>query len=327
MNIKQTLLNTLAEADGGYISGAAIAEKLGVSRNAVWKTVKALEADGFVIESVTSKGYRLSADSNRISADLIAPLLTTKEIGRNMQVFSEIDSTNTAAKKLASERVPDGTVIIADKQTEGRGRMGRSFESPSGTGIYMSLVLYPKFGLECAPLITSAAACAVAEAIDEVCGCDVSIKWVNDLYLNGRKICGILTEASLGLEMKNLDHAVIGIGVNVRSVRNVFGEELGNIATSIEDETGAKADRNVLCGAMLNKLERYLGMVESREFLNEYRRRELLTGNTITANVGGNTLTGMAMGIDDNANLIIKLPDGKLKKLGSGEASLCRVKR
>lgn len=327
MNIKQTLLNTLAEADGGYISGAAIAEKLGVSRNAVWKTVKALEADGFVIESVTSKGYRLSADSNRISADLIAPLLTTKEIGRNMQVFSEIDSTNTAAKKLASERVPDGTVIIADKQTEGRGRMGRSFESPSGTGIYMSLVLYPKFGLECAPLITSAAACAVAEAIDEVCGCDVSIKWVNDLYLNGRKICGILTEASLGLEMKNLDHAVIGIGVNVRSVRNVFGEELGNIATSIEDETGVKADRNVLCGAMLNKLERYLGMVESREFLNEYRRRELLTGNTITANVGGNTLTGMAMDIDDNANLIIKLPDGKLKKLGSGEASLCRVKR
>lgn len=327
MNIKQTLLNTLAEADGGYISGAAIAEKLGVSRNAVWKTVKALEADGFVIESVTSKGYRLSADSNRISADLIAPLLTTKEIGRNMQVFSEIGSTNTAAKKLASERVANGTVIIADKQTEGRGRMGRSFESPSGTGIYMSLVLYPKFGLECAPLITSAAACAVAEAIDEVCGCDVSIKWVNDLYLNGRKICGILTEASLGLEMKNLDHAVIGIGVNVRSVRNVFGEELGNIATSIEDETGVKADRNVLCGAMLNKLEHYLGMVESREFLNEYRRRELLTGNTITANVGGNTLTGMAMGIDDNANLIIKLPDGKLKKLGSGEASLCRVKQ
>ena len=327
MNIKQTLLNTLAEADGGYISGAAIAEKLGVSRNAVWKTVKALEADGFVIESVTSKGYRLSADSNRISADLIAPLLTTKEIGRNMQVFSEIGSTNTAAKKLASERVPDGTVIIADKQTEGRGRMGRSFESPSGTGIYMSLVLYPEFGLECAPLITSAAACAVAEAIDEVCGCDVSIKWVNDLYLNGRKICGILTEASLGLEMKNLDYAVIGIGVNVRSVRNVFGEELGNIATSIEDETGVKADRNVLCGAMLNKLEHYLGMVESREFLNEYRRRELLTGNTITANVGGNTLTGMAMGIDDNANLIIKLPDGKLKKLGSGEASLCRVKQ
>ena len=327
MNIKQTLLNTLAEADGGYISGAAIAEKLGVSRNAVWKTVKALEADGFVIESVTSKGYRLSADSNRISADLIAPLLTTKEIGRNMQVFSEIGSTNTAAKKLTSERVANGTVIIADKQTEGRGRMGRSFESPSGTGIYMSLVLYPKFGLECAPLITSAAACAVAEAIDEVCGCDVSIKWVNDLYLNGRKICGILTEASLGLEMKNLDHAVIGIGVNVRSVRNLFGEELGNIATSIEDETGVKADRNVLCGAMLNKLEHYLGMVESREFLNEYRRRELLTGNTITANVGGNTLTGMAMGIDDNANLIIKLPDGKLKKLGSGEASLCRVKQ
>lgn len=325
MNIKQTLLNTLAEAEGEYVSGAAIAEKLGVSRNAVWKTVKALEADGFVIESVTSKGYRLSADSNRISADLITPLLTTKEIGRNIKVFSETDSTNTAAKKLASERAPHGTVVIAEKQTAGRGRMGRSFESPSGTGIYMSLVLYPDYGLECAPLITSAAACAAAEAIEEVCGCSVGIKWVNDLYLNGRKICGILTEASLGLEMKTLDHAVIGIGLNVRSVKDVFGEELGNIATSIEDETDIKADRNILCGAMLNKLEKYLGKVEDRSFLDEYRRREILTGNTITANVGRESLKGVAMGIDDNANLIIKLPDGKLKKLSSGEASLCRM--
>lgn len=325
MNIKETLLNTLAESGEEYVSGAAIAEKLGVSRNAVWKTVKALEADGFVIESVTSKGYRLSADNNRLCADLIAPVLTTDRIGRNMTIYSEIDSTNTAAKKLASEKAPDGTVVIADRQTAGRGRLGRSFVSPSGTGIYMSLLLYPKYGLECAPLITSAAACAVAEAIDEVCGCSVNIKWVNDLYLNGRKICGILTEASLGLEMKNLDHAVIGIGVNVRSVKGVFGEELENIATSIEDETGVKADRNVLCGVMLNKLESCLSKVEDRSFLGEYRRRELLTGNTITANVGGETLRGIAMGIDDNANLIIKLPDGKLKKLSSGEASLCRL--
>ena len=242
-----------------------------------------------------------------------------------MTVLGKVESTNTIAKKLASERVPDGTAVIADTQTAGRGRMGRRFVSPSGTGIYMSIVIYPEFGLECAPLITSAAACAAAEAVDEVCGCSTDIKWVNDLYLNGRKICGILTEASLGLEMKSLDYAVIGIGINVRSVRNVFGAELGGIATSIEDETGIKADRNVLCGVLLNKLEKFLGKVKDRSFLDEYRRREFLTGNTITANVGGETLKGMAMGIDDNANLIVKLPDGKLKKLSSGEASLCRL--
>lgn len=325
MNIKQTLLNTLAEAGGGFISGAAIAEKIGVSRNAVWKTVKALEADGFVIDSVTSKGYRLSADNNRISADLIYPLLTTKVIGRNIVVYDEVDSTNTAAKKMTSENVPHGTAVIADRQTEGRGRMGRSFESPSGTGVYMSILLYPQYGVECAPLITSAAACAVADAVDEVCGSSVNIKWVNDIFLNDRKICGILTEASLGLEMKTLDHAVIGIGLNVRSVKDVFGAELGSVATSIEDELDIKADRNILCGMILNKLEYYLNQVENRAFLDEYRRREMLTGNTITAKVGDATIKGVAMGIDDNANLIIKLPDGKLKKLSSGEASLCRL--
>ena len=325
MNIKQTLLNTLAEAKGGYISGAAIAEKLGVSRNAVWKTVKALESDGFIIDSVTSKGYRLSEASNKLSADLIAPLIETSRLGCQIQVYDEIDSTNNLAKMLTSQGYPHGTVIIADRQTEGRGRMGRSFVSPAGTGIYMSLILRPEYGLDCAPLMTSAAACGVAEAIEEMCGTHVMIKWVNDVYIHGKKVSGILTEASLGLEMKILDFAVIGIGVNVRSVKDKFDSDLSRIATSIEDETGLKLDRNVLCAKMLNKLEKYLDMVESKSFLDEYRSRELLTGNVITTNVGGETLKGIAMGIDDNANLIMKLPNGQLKKLSSGEASLCRL--
>lgn len=325
MNIKRTLLNTLAEAGGRFVSGAAIAEKLGVSRNAVWKTVKALEADGYIIESITSKGYRLSEASNRLSADLITPLLDTKKLGCEIQVFDEIDSTNNYAKILTSQGSPHGTVIISDRQTEGRGRMGRNFVSPSGTGIYMSLILRPEYGLDCAPLMTSAAACGVAEAIEEMCGSRVMIKWVNDIYIRGKKISGILTEASLGLEMKILDFAVIGIGINVRSVKRKFDDELSQIASSIEDETGAILDRNVLCAKILNKLEKYLDMVESKAFLDEYRSRELLTGNVITSNVGGEILKGIAMGIDDNANLIMKLPNGQLKKLGSGEANLTRI--
>ena len=327
MNIKQTLLNTFAEADNSFISGAAIAEKLGVSRNAVWKTVKSLEADGFVIESVTSKGYRLSPASNCLSADLITPILKTETLGRQIQVFDELDSTNNLAKILTSQGYPHGTVIIADRQTEGRGRMGRSFVSPAGTGLYMSIILRPEYGLDCAPLMTSAAACGAAEAVQEMCGEHIMIKWVNDLYLHGRKICGILTEASLGLEMKMLDFAVIGIGINVRSIKGKFDDELSGIATSIEDETGLKLNRNILCARVLNKLEKYLGMVENKGFLDEYRSREMLTGNVISTTVGGEVITGMAMGIDDNANLIMKLPNGQLKKLSSGEANLTRISR
>ena len=152
------------------------------------------------------------------------------------------------------------------------------------------------------------------------------IKWVNDLYMNGKKICGILTEASLGLEMRVLDCAVIGIGINVRSIKDCFDSELKKKATSIEDETGLVINRNRLCAELLNKLEVYLGMIEDRSFLIKYREREMLTGNIITANIGTEAIIGEALGIDDNANLIVRLPSGEIRELSSGEANLCRIK-
>lgn len=325
MNVRKSLLKTLAESDGAYVSGAELAEKLGVSRNAVWKAVKSLESEGYAIESVTSKGYKLADGNNRLSAELIESKLITGSLGRNLIVLDETESTNSAAKELAAGGAAHGTVVAADKQTMGRGRLGRSFVSPSGTGIYMSVVIRPDFDIETASLITSAAAVAAAEAVESLCGNEVQIKWVNDLYINGRKICGILTEASLGLEMKSLDYAVIGIGINAHRLGNSLGKELLGIATSIEDETGIKPDRNCLCAEILNRLENQLGNITSRKFLEEYRRREYLTGKEITADVGGETLYGHAVGIDENANLILELPDGTLRHLGSGEANLCRV--
>ena len=325
MNVRSELLATLAGAGGNYISGAALAEKLGVSRNAVWKAVKSLEAEGFSISSITSKGYKLNEDNNRLSADLILPLLDTKEIGRNIKVFDEVDSTNNVVRELETEKAPHGTAVVADHQTAGRGRIGRHFVSPPGVGLYLSVLVRPNFDLHFAPMITAATACAVAEAIEELCGSKVMIKWVNDLYINGKKICGILTEASLGLEMRVLDCATIGIGINVHRVGDLFDAELKKTATSIEDESDIRLDRNRLCAGILNRLEIYLGKISDRSFLREYRERELLTGNMITAVVGTEKLIGEALGIDDNANLIIRLPYGEIKYLSSGEANLCRI--
>ena len=313
MNVKSELLANLANAGGDYISGAALADKLGVSRNAVWKAVKALEAEGFSISSITSKGYKLNEDNNRLSEDLVSPLLTTKEMGRNIRVLEEVDSTNNVVRELETEKAPHGTTVIADRQTAGKGRIGRSFVSPQGAGLYMSVLVRPHFDLEFAPMITAAAACAAAEAVESLCGSKVNIKWVNDLYMNGKKICGILTEASLGLELRELDCATIGIGINVRSIGKSFDSELKKKATSIEDETGIRINRNRLCAEVLNRLEPYLGKITDRSFLKAYREREMLTGHRITAMIGNEQLEGEALGIDENANLIIRLPYGEIK--------------
>lgn len=327
MNVRDSLLKAFAEAGKDYISGSALAEKLGVSRNAVWKAVKALESEGYIIDSVTAKGYRLSKDSNHLSEHLISSKLTASVLGKRIIVLDEIDSTNNYAKELTAKDKSNGTIIVADRQTAGKGRMGRSFVSPSGKGLYMSVILRPEFSLHIAPLITSAVAVAVAEAIESLCDTDISIKWVNDLYLNGKKICGILTEGSMDMEMRAMDIAVIGIGINVRSVEGCFDEELSKRASSIEDETGIVIDRNALCAAVINYIDIYLNRIENRSYLREYRRRELLTGNEITANVGNETITGKAVGIDRNANLMVELENGIVRSLSSGEANLCRIKQ
>ena len=325
MNVRDSLLKAFAEAGRNYISGSALAEQLGGSRNALWKTVKALESEGYIIDSVTAKGYRLSAESNHLSAPLISAKVKASVIGSRIVVLDETDSTNNYAKEITAKGTPNGTVIVADRQTAGKGRMGRSFVSPAGKGLYMSVILHPDFSIQTAPMITSAVAVATAEAIESLCKADVKIKWVNDLYLNGKKIVGILTEASVDMEMRALDIAVIGIGINVRSVGDSFDAELSSRATSIQDETGAVLDRNELCAAVINRLDACLDKIENREYLREYRRRELLTGNMITARVGSETVTGKAVGIDRNANLMIETENGIVRSLSSGEANLCRI--
>ncbi|MCM1131949.1 MAG: biotin--[acetyl-CoA-carboxylase] ligase [Ruminococcus flavefaciens] len=310
--MKNILLKRLAS--GEFVSGAEIADSLGVSRNAVWKVVQSLRNDGFIIDSVTSKGYRISPENNKLSAELIS------HDGRII-VLDETDSTNNYAKTLASQGAEAGTVVLAESQNAGKGRLGRTFVSPKEKGLYMSVIVRPGFALEFAPLITSAVSVAVAESVETLSGCPAQIKWVNDVYMNGKKICGILTEASLGLEYNTLDYAVVGIGINVLS--HDFGE-LSYRITSIQQETGKVISRNRLCGTVLKNISLRIAQIESKAYLNDYRRREILTGNMISANVGGESICGKALGIDDNANLIVQTDDG-IRTLASGEANLIRM--
>ncbi|MBR5514198.1 MAG: biotin--[Ruminococcus sp.] len=261
---------------------------------------------------------------NKLSAERIAAFNKWNNMEGDILIFDELTSTNIYAKELAAKGAAHGTTVIADYQTGGKGRLGRSFESPSGAGLYMSVIIRPDFDISLAPMITSAVAVAAAEAVEKLCGEEIRVKWVNDLYLNSRKICGILTEAALNPTLKKLDYAVIGIGINVRKCE--FPKEIKDIATSVEAETGKITDRNVLCGEILGRLGYYIENMEKKAHLGEYRRRELLTGNYITANTGGEAVEGYAVGIDDNANLILLLSDGSEKSLVSGEANLCRIR-
>lgn len=309
--MKKILLEKLA--DGKFVSGEEMAETFGVSRTAVWKTVNALREDGFVIDAVRSQGYRISPDNNKLAPELI---------GGKIIVLDEVNSTNDYAKKLASDGAENGTVVLAEYQSGGKGRMGRTFVSPKSKGLYMSVILRPNFDVKYAPLITSAVAVAVAQAIEQLAECSVQIKWVNDIYLNNRKICGILTEASLGLEYSSLDYAVVGIGINVLS--HDFGE-LRSDVTTIQQETGKKISRNMLCHLILNNLNKIVPYIPEKAHLCEYRRREMLTGKIISANVGNEQVSGKALGVDDNANLVIQTDKG-IMTLVSGEANLMRLK-
>ena len=229
-------------------------------------------------------------------------------------------STNADLKALAQQGACEGTVLIADRQTQGRGRLGRSFFSPSGTGLYLSLLLRPRVAPEECVFVTVIAAVAAARAVEQTFGSSLGIKWVNDLYDGGRKVCGILTEGSVDPESGRLEYAVCGIGFNVFAPEEGFPEELSSLAGAICSEFDESA-RPRLAAAFLNEFSR--AMEEDRaSVLAEYRRRSVLLGKTVTSPAGAFEGSAKVLGIDDSAGLILEFPDGTRRVLSAGEVSV-----
>lgn len=256
-------------------------------------------------------------DDNVLSEKKIRDCLEKDTDIKEIIVLNEVNSTNSYAKELANNG-KGNTVVIANSQTNGRGRLGRNFTSPASNGIYMSIIIRSDISLSISSLMTPCIAVAVAEAIESVCSCDVKIKWVNDLFLNERKICGILTETSVN--RGKLDYAVVGIGINVR--KSEFPDELRDIATSLESETGQKIDRNILCGVIIQSIEKHMRNLEKREFMEEYRRRSFIIGKKVL--IGGMESVATACGIDDYARLIVKLDDDTKVAVNFGEARIIK---
>ncbi len=323
MELKDRVLEILEQNRGKAVSGAALAEVLGVSRTAVWKCVEALRSQGADITAATNRGYMLAVDSDILSAEGIIPLL--KENRYSITVTRSVTSTNTVLKDLAQGGAPENTVIIAETQTAGKGRMGRRFESPSESGLYMSVLLRPKAKASESLFITAAAAVAVCRAAEELNGKpeSTSIKWVNDVFLNGKKICGILTEAALDLESGGLEYAVLGIGVNVYPSKAIKSK-LADIAAPLLTKPAANS-RNKLAAGILNELTGCLAPENRQLVINEYRSRSYLDGRNVTVVRGNERYPAKVIEIDENGRLKVITGSGEVRLLTSGEVSITNI--
>ncbi len=321
MSVKERLLPLLTDRGEDYLSGEDAAKLLGVSRNAVWKAVSALKEEGYNIEAVTNRGYRLKDSGDVLSSAEIEKNLTFLKGSLNIEVKKTVTSTNALLKEKAAAGAPEGTVLIALSQTAGRGRFTRKFFSPSDSGIYMSILLRPRISAENAALITTAAAVAVAEAAEKLSGGKTAIKWVNDVLIDGKKICGILTEASLNVESGELDYAVLGIGLNVYEPENGFPDEIKNIAGAILKERGS-GNKSRLAAAVLESFFKYYKDISERRYLKAYRERCIVLGKQISVMSQDGSRSAYALDIDENCRLRVKYPDGKEELLSSGEVSI-----
>lgn len=318
----KTKILTILKEQPGFVSGQALCGWLGVSRTAVWKVIKQLEEEGYVIEAVRNKGYRLVEAADVMTEAEIGSRLCTERMGRSLVYLPQTDSTNIYARKLAQKGYPDGTLVVAESQTAGKGRRGRSWSSPAGSSIYMSLLLRPDIPPYCASMITLVAGMAVSQAVGEMTGLPARIKWPNDVVVNGRKICGILTEMST--EMESIHYIVTGIGINVN--QQDFPEEIMATATSLRIEAAKKISRSALIACTMAWFEVYYD-----QFLKTKDLSLLKAGyETMLANMGQEVLVldpdgtykGICRGIDEAGRLLVDTLEGEPKRVLSGEVSV-----
>ena len=313
---KQKLIELLRA--GNYVSGAELGKRLGVTRAAVSKAVNALKREGWAIESVPNRGHRLAAEPDRLDRDALLAALGDHPWAGTVEVLDTVDSTNNYLKTRGAAGAAHGSVAVADCQTGGRGRLGRSFDSAPGSGIYLSVLLRPACPPQDLMSLTAQAAVAVRRAIREAAGAEAGIKWVNDLVLGGRKICGILTELSLEAESGLVSYAVVGVGLNCNRPAESFPPELRETAGSILSQTGKRVDRNRMAAAMI----RALSELPKLDWREEYRAACVNIGKAVQILAPGQApRAGTALDVGPNAELIVQTEAG-LESVQSGEVSV-----
>lgn len=327
MSTKLRVLETLKDKSPAYISGQDLANSLGISRNSVWKAIKRLQDDGYNIDSKASIGYRIVEKVDTLSSSVLTDLIDKP---CKVQVFDVIDSTNNYAKALGDVIVP--TLIVANEQTKGRGRLGRSFYSPSSKGIYMTIAFEPDFGIDKAMLITSLTAVAVCKAFEETVGVGPKIKWVNDIYLQEQKVCGILTEAESNFETGTISKIIVGIGINC--FEQEFPDEIKDKATYIKTPQ-KDYDRNQLIASVVNKFFELTDNFDRVKLLRDYKSRSMILGQPILIygtnhsalpENGGRGIKARAIDIDENGGLVVEYLEGvmsrQMETITSGEVTV-----
>ncbi len=318
--MKNKVLSLLKRQEG-YTSGEEMSRNLGVTRAAIWKSIKKLQGEGYIIESKTKKGYKLVFKPNVITPIELEPLIKNCTLGQQVKYYDEVESTNERGKALAIEGAEEGTLVIADRQSEGKGRLGRSWSSPGGTGIWMSLILKPEILPQYASQLTLVAGLCVCEALKEVTGLSAMIKWPNDIIINNKKVCGILTEMSA--EMERINYIVVGIGINVN--QRSFPEDLP-FATSLAIEGNEEYIRKDIVKAFLYRFneayEHYKLEPNLKSMIDQYESNCITLGKTVRITSGGESFIGLAKGITLEGNLLVETEHGEEREINSGEVSV-----
>lgn len=324
---KSDILTCLRNSED-YVSGQQLCDRLGVSRTAVWKVINQLKEEGYQIESVSRKGYRLvESPEDVFSLSEIASRLQTRWAGRKLHFFASTGSTNPDAKRFAEEGEPHGTTVVADRQTAGRGRRGRSWASPPGKSIYFTIVVRPEFAPDKASMITLVMALSVAQAIEEVAGLPAQIKWPNDIVVHKKKVCGILTEMSMTPEMDEIQFVVAGVGVNTNhNSQEEFPEEIRETATSLKIESGRQIDRAGLLERILARFEENYDCFEKMQDLSALRKDYQAHLINMDAQVlvldPAGEYTGISRGISQTGELIVERENGERVLVYAGEVSV-----
>lgn len=325
LTVKSEVLNILENYRGANISGQNLADMLSVSRTSIWKAINSLKQEGYTIDATSNKGYSLSVSSDVLSSEDIRPFLNNDYKDIPITIYKSLTSTNTEAKIATLQNAAHGTVILSEEQTKGRGRLGRDFFSPSQSGIYMSIILKPHLNISDSVLITTAVAVAVCLSIDKITNESSQIKWVNDIYVGDKKVCGILTEAVTDFESGTVESVIVGIGLNVKTKEDSFPEELRCVAGSIFNSSEGLNMRNQLSAEIINNVLSICDTLEDRKFLEIYKKKSMILGQNIIYNRNNEWIEGYAKNIDESGGLIVILENNQEVVLQSGEVSIRKL--